>query len=141
MKREFTISRAWFLEVAVCACGISLHGQDGRQAPASKTAAVRNIWVIGIYQGPSPFELSAPSTVKNPVLTGSDVTDMKDLNADTAAHPFMVVADFRYYMFLTAKDIKADKGGIGMAESKFAAGGDHVGYREEATVIEWPASP
>jgi hypothetical protein len=118
MKRKSTISTAWLLAVTVCACGVSLNGQAGRQAPTSKTGAEQNLWTIGIYTGPSPFELSAPSNVKNPVLTGADVTDMKDLNVDTVAHPFLVAVGSRYYMFFTAKDLKADQGGIGMAESR-----------------------
>ena len=99
-------------------CGVSLNGQESRQAPAPKTSAEQNLWTIGIYTGLSPFELSAPSNVKNPVLTGADVTDMKDLNVDTVAHPFLVAVGSRYYVFFTTKDLKADKGGIGRAESK-----------------------
>jgi hypothetical protein len=133
MKRKFTISGAWFLAAALCASGISLAGQDSRPAPAHKTAAEPNIWTIGIYRGPSPFALSSPSDVKNPVLTGADVTDMKDLNVDTVAHPFMVVANSRYYVFFTAKDLKADKGGIGLAES-----GNGLEWKFRRTVLREP---
>jgi hypothetical protein len=77
-------------------------------------AAENNAWTVGIYTGPSPFQLSAPANVTNPVMRGSDVTDM---NVDTLAHPFMLVENSRYYLFFTAKDYKTDKGGIALAES------------------------
>lgn len=96
-------------------------------------AAERNFWTIGIHTGPSPFELSAPAQVKNPVLTGADVTDMQDLNIDTVAHPFMVITGARYYVFFTAKDIKADKGGIGLAESA-----NGLEWKFKRTVIREP---
>jgi hypothetical protein len=105
MKCKFASSFVWRLTVAVWAGGPGLG------------AAERNLWTIGIHTGPSPLALSTPANVKNPVLTGADVTDMRDLNIDTVAHPFLVAADSRYYVFFTAKDIKADKGGIGLAES------------------------
>ena len=47
-------------------------------------------------------------------MRGADVKDMK---ADTLAHPFLVIADSKYYAFFTAKDLAPDKGGIGLAES------------------------
>jgi hypothetical protein len=77
--------------------------------------SVESIWTIGIYTGTSPFQLSPPANVSNPVLTAADVND---LNVDIVAHPFLIVTDSLYYMFFTAKDGKTDKGGIGMAESK-----------------------
>jgi hypothetical protein len=95
------------------------------QIPAPKSA-----WTIGIYTGPSPFQLAPPANVKNPVLTGAAVTDMK---VDTIAHPFMVVAGSRYYLFFTAKDAKTDKGGIGLAESK-----DGLNWKFRRTVVHEP---
>ncbi len=118
LQRIATTAAGWFLALAVSACGISVNAQDSRHSSVSKTGAEGNIWTIGIYTGPSPFQLSAPSNVKNPVLTGADVTDMKDLNVDTVAHPFLLATGSRYYVFFTAKDLKADKGGIGLAESE-----------------------
>jgi hypothetical protein len=126
MKYGLTVSRTWLLVVSVCNGWISLHGQPA----APQTNAERDIWTIGIYKGPSPFQLSAPSNVKNPVLTGADVTDMKDLNVDTVAHPFLVAVDSHYYVFFTAKDLKADQGGISLAESK-----DGLEWKFRRTVI------
>src|SRR5207249_8873136 len=80
--------------------------------------------------GPSPFQLSPASNVKNPVLQGADV---KDMNVDTLAHPFMVIADSRYYAFFTAKDLASDKGGIGLAESR-----NGLEWKFRRTVIREP---
>ena len=133
MIRNFTPPPALCLAIAICACGLPLSAQDGRQSPALKTSAGKSIWTIGIYTGPSPFQLSPPANVRNPVLTGADVTDMTDLNIDTLAHPFMVAVDSRYYMFFTAKDIQADKGGIGLAESS-----NGLEWKFKRTVIREP---
>ena len=100
MKRPFVVLLAFILAMGICACG---------------RAVVENAWTIGIYTGPSPFELSAPENLKNPVLTAEDVTD---LDVDIVAHPFMAVTDSLYYLFFTAKNGKTDQGGIGLAESR-----------------------
>ena len=110
-KRRFNMKRGFVLGlcIGICACGLLL--SSNAQQPSSKA---EGHWTLGIYTGLSPLQLSAPANVRNPVLTGADVND---LNVDTLAHPFMVVDGSRYFMFFTAKDLKSDKGGIGMAES------------------------
>jgi hypothetical protein len=124
MKLGFAAPPALNLAMAIFACGLPLSAQDGRQP------ATVSLWTIGIYTGPSPFQLSPPANVKNPVLTGADV---KDMNVDTIAHPFMVVADSQYYVFFTAKDKKTDKGGIGLAESR-----NGLEWKFRRTVIHEP---
>jgi hypothetical protein len=89
-----------------------------------------SFWTLGIYTGPSPFQLSPPANVKNPVLTGADVTDMK---VDTLAHPFMLVEKSKYYLFFTAKFLATDKGGIGMAESS-----DGLAWKYRHAVVQEP---
>jgi hypothetical protein len=106
----------------LCAAGLLSSGLFMSASDAQKSA-----WTIGIYTGPSPFHLSQPANVRNPVLTGADVTDMQ---VDIVAHPFMMVEDSRYYLFFTAKDGKTDKGGIGLAESK-----DGLAWKFRKTVI------
>jgi hypothetical protein len=133
MKRKSGSLRQWLLAMVVCTSGISVNGQSSQTGSAPQTKAGPNLWTIGVYKGPSPFELSAPSNVKNPVLMGTDVTDMKDLNVDTVAHPFLVAAEARYYVFFTAKDLKRDQGGIGLAESR-----DGVDWKFRRTVIREP---
>ena len=99
-------------------------------APAAAQQASQKFWTLGIYTGPSPFQLSAPANIRNPVLRGADVTDM---NVDTLAHPFLVATPSRYYMFFTAKDLKSDKGGIGLAESE-----DGLHWKFRRTVVREP---
>ncbi len=108
------MKRGLVLTIAIFTCGLLLRS-NAQQPSAPKTAAAASHWTLGIYRGPSPLHLSPPAKVRNPVLTGADVTDLK---VDTLAHPFMVVEGSRYYLFFTAKDLKADQGGIGMAESR-----------------------
>src|SRR5262249_12152063 len=83
-----------------------------------------------IYTGASPLHLRPAPNAANPVLRGTDVTDMK---VDTLAHPFLVIKDNRYYVFFTAKDLKSDKGGIALAESS-----DGVQWKFRRTVIREP---
>jgi hypothetical protein len=111
--------------VAAVLTAATIAAQAGQPAPAKKTA-----WTLGIYSGPSPLKLQPAAGVVNPVLTGADVTDMK---VDTLAHPFMLIQGKRYYVFFTAKDIKADKGGIGLAESS-----DGMHWKFRRTVIREP---
>ena len=85
------------------------------QNPSIVVDSVTSSWTIGIYTGPSPFQLSPPINLRNPVLTAADVND---LDVDIVAHPFMIFSDSLYYLFFTAKDGKSDMGGIGMAESR-----------------------
>ncbi len=110
------------ISFCLIAYGVTIHaqndnpssGQGSRQINAPPDNS-KSSWTIGFYSGPSPFELSTPEGVKNPVLTAAIVND---LNVDIVAHPFMVVTDSLYYVFFTAKDGKTDMGGIGLAESK-----------------------
>ena len=113
MRRATTLT----FVTTVCACEMLLSSGRtlaGQTPAAAKASAQKGAWTIGIYTGPSPLQLSPPANVKNPVLTAAAVND---LNVDTIAHPFMVVEGSRYYLFFTAKDLKTDKGGIGLAES------------------------
>jgi len=93
-------------------------------------------WSIGILTGTSPFVLSPPEGLVNPVLTAADVTDF---GADIVAHPFMVITDSMYYMFCTVKFGPSDQGGIGLAESQ---DGFHWKYRQlvikEPFVLSYP---
>ena len=72
-------------------------------------------WSISIYEGPSPFDLSAPPGVPGPVLTKADVTDFE---ADFVADPFMCIEGDRYFMFFEALDVATQQGDICYAESR-----------------------
>jgi hypothetical protein len=78
-------------------------------------ATLKDVWSVGVYTGSSPFQLSEPRNVKNPVLTPADVTDFP---VNIVAHPFMIIEGSRYYLFFTAKnDLSGEVSGIGLAES------------------------
>jgi len=100
------------LSLGICGYDSVLRAEDN--PPASPPMA-KEVWSIGIYAGPSPFELAEPPGISNPVLTAADVTDF---DADIVAHPFMVVADSTYHLFFTVKHGATDTGGIGLAQSK-----------------------
>jgi hypothetical protein len=74
----------------------------------------RETWAIGIYEGPSPHELKPAEGVVNPVLTASDVSDIR---ARFVADPFMVKADDGYYMFFEVLNDRRNLGEIGYAFS------------------------
>ena len=71
------------------------------------------IWSIGIYRGPSPFELTP--AVEGPVLTRDDVTDV---TASYIADPFLLRAGGTWHMFFEVYNWRANKGEIGLATSK-----------------------
>jgi len=71
-------------------------------------------WSIGIYTGNSPFTMSAPEEIDNPVLTAKDVTDA---DAAFVADPFMVLHKGKYYMFFEVLNMDTFHGDIGYATS------------------------
>jgi len=71
-------------------------------------------WSIGIYAGSSPFELTSPTDIANPVLSGKDV---KDIDAKYVADPFMMVQDSRFFLFFEVLNRANSQGDIGYAES------------------------
>lgn len=74
-------------------------------------------WSIGMYAGPSPFELHATNTVLNPVFSASDVTDVP---AKFVADPFMIKKDSTWYMFFEILNANTRRGEIGFARSRDA---------------------
>ena len=71
-------------------------------------------WAIGIYQGNSCFKVYPAPGIRNPVLRGSDVTDVK---AEFVADPFMVKASDKWYMFFEVMNSLTRQGDIGYAMS------------------------
>lgn len=96
-----------------------IRASQPRTPPPSTQHVVRTaskkVWSIGILTGPSPFSLTNPPSVENPVITAGDVSD---INAGVVAHPFILQANSRFYMFFTAKNALNDQGEIGLAESE-----------------------
>jgi hypothetical protein len=69
---------------------------------------------IGIYEGTSPLDLKPSATAANPVLTSSDVTDLK---AGFVADPFILREDGTWHMFFEVMDAGSGKCKIGHAAS------------------------
>jgi len=126
------------LTILLAAAGLFSCSQSPKtDSPAEADApAVQKAWTVGILTGRSPFDLSVPAGISNPVLTAAAVTDF---DADIVAHPFLVVNDSRYYLFCTVKYGPRDEGGIGLAESP---DGLHWTYRQmvikEPFVLSYP---
>jgi len=72
-------------------------------------------WAIGIYEGPTPFNLTDTKEISNPVLAGKDVND---IDARFVADPFMIIKDGKYFMFFEVLNRKTNQGDIGYAESE-----------------------
>ena len=104
-------------------CGVVIHKHEVFPYGIIKTAyhslfhkkqdSSYDFWSVGIYEGPTPFDISAPEGVSNPVLTRKDVVDR---NANFVADPFMVLKNGKYYMFFEVFS-RETKGDIGYAES------------------------
>jgi hypothetical protein len=76
---------------------------------------LRREWSIGIYEGPSPFELVPAPGVANPVLSARDVTDVP---ARFVADPFLVARGGSWFMFFEVLDGLTGRGEIGYASSR-----------------------
>ena len=72
-------------------------------------------WSIGIYNGPTPFDLTDSEATLNPVLTGKDIDD---IDARFVADPFMVIENGNYSMFFEVMNRETSHGDIGYAESQ-----------------------
>jgi hypothetical protein len=86
------------------------------------------VWSIGIYAGPSPFEL-APAA-DNPVLTARDVSDA---DAYYVADPFMLRSDDGWHMYFEVLLRASRRGVIGHATSQ-----DARAWRYRGIVLDEP---
>lgn len=71
-------------------------------------------WAISIYEGPSPTELSPASSVRHPVLTAADVTDV---DADFVADPFLFRRGEHWHLFFEVVNARSRGGEIAFATS------------------------
>jgi len=71
------------------------------------------MWSIGIYAGPSLYDLSSPAQISNPVLTHIDVTDVP---ATFVADPFFIRVN-PWFMFFEVLRRDTNVGEIGLATS------------------------
>jgi hypothetical protein len=70
------------------------------------------VWSIGIQGGGSPLQLAPLMGVRNPVLTGMDVTDIA---ADFVADPFLLRGENEWHLFFEIGNKEQDR--IGWATS------------------------
>ncbi len=82
------------------------------------------IWSIGLYSGPSIFELSPCAEVVNPIMTAGKITDV---SADFAADPFVIEHEGSWLMFFEVLNRKTYEGDIGLATSKEGLEWDYAG--------------
>ncbi len=71
-------------------------------------------WSIGVYSGPTPFELSAPAGISNPVLAAEDVNDIR---AEIVADPFLFRRGAAWYLFFEVLNRAVNRGEIAFATS------------------------
>jgi hypothetical protein len=80
-----------------------------------RNSSMQQIWSIGIFTGDSPFGLSSSSKLRYPAISSSDV---KDVEAQFVADPFMIKKDQSWFMFFEVLNCQSGLGEIGLAESK-----------------------
>lgn len=86
---------------------------SARAASGKTKRGDETVWTIGLYAGPSPFELQSAPGANNPVLTPRDTAGAMDI----LAHPFLAIEHDRFHLFFTAKNSAPGTGAIGHAES------------------------
>ena len=87
-------------------------------------------WSVGIYEGDTPFDLSDPVSISNPVLTKKDITDVDAL---FIADPFIVINDEKQTLFFEVFNKETNQGDIGYAESN-----DGINWEYKKIVIDEP---
>lgn len=105
----------FFIAVVITAALVVVNGVPTYAALARKVTKPL-VWLIGIYQGSSPFKFAPIKGVTNPVMTAKQVTDVK---AQFVADPFMIQDDGgKWYLFFEIMvQNEPEWGNIGMAES------------------------
>lgn len=127
MKSAFTLPRRALNKAARVAGRLGLPGFRGMVA---EPVPCRDYYAIGIYEGASPLGLKPAAGVVNPVLQGSDVTD---LPATYVADPFMIRDGGTWHMFFEILPEEVEKGVIGLASSE-----DGMKWNYRQVVLEEP---
>ena len=89
-----------------------------RRRPRRRLSPSLRPWSIGIFSGPSPYELHPAPGVINPVLTRDHVSDVP---AVLVADPFMLKTAGGWHMFFEVMNARTAKGEIGLAVSEDTA--------------------
>jgi hypothetical protein len=119
--RAFALLTGLALLAVVAGAGLT----DPRGVPLP---SIEKRWSIGIYAGPTPLAL-APRAA-NPVLTASDV---RDVRARFVADPFLVHDGPTWHMFFEVFNADAHHGDIGWATS-----GDGATWTYRRIVLDEP---
>lgn len=111
MNTAITMSRRALRKVVRLAGRLGL---PGFSRAVAEPVPCRDYYSIAIYQGASPLDVTPAAGVVNPVLKGSDVTDIA---ATYVADPFMIRDGGMWHMFFEILPEDVDKGVIGLASS------------------------
>ena len=87
-------------------------------------------WSIGLYEGPTPFDLANPKDISNPVLSGEDVSD---IDGRFVADPFMLIKNDKYFLFFEVLNRQTNHGDIGYAISL-----DGMNWKYKKIIIDEP---
>jgi hypothetical protein len=85
-----------------------------RKAQMSNLYRMNMQWSIGVYAGPTPFDLTDTDEIENPVISASDVSDV---DAAFVADPFIIENGGKYFMFFEVLNMDSYTGDIGYAVS------------------------
>jgi hypothetical protein len=85
-------------------------------------------WSIGIFRGPTPFDLKNTIEANKPVITAKDVDD---IDAAFVADPFIVMHSDIYYMFFEIFNLESEQGDIGYAISN-----DGIDWQYKGVVLD-----
>src|SRR3989442_8867935 len=89
-----------------------MKGHRQTETAAALEQMLPYVWSIGIYTGESPFNLAPASNIHNPVLSATDVTDLR---AVFVPDPFMIRANDNWHMFFEAFNARTLKGELAPA--------------------------
>lgn len=87
-------------------------------------------WSIGIYSGPTPFDLRPAPGIRNPVLTAADVTDAE---ASLVADPFLLRRGATWHLFFEMLNA-----GTGLGEIAYATSEDGLRWAYGGVVLREP---
>lgn len=90
----------------------------------------RKKWAIGMYSGPGPFSLSAPSGLSQPIFTSEHVADAP---ATSVADPFLLRRDGLWHLFFEFWNSTTGRGEIG-----HASGSDPFSWSKGMTILREP---
>lgn len=116
---------------------VALAQADEETAPPPPEPKRELIWSIGVYTGDSPWNLTDPDEIDNPVFTYKDITDR---NALFVADPFLFKYGDTFLMFMEVANVEPyGHGDLAYAESKDGINWEYKGVvLDEAFHLSYP---